>query len=193
MREFVCGPAQPTQAQDVHGQTSTTLGRKVVLRADAPSVSPTHNARALYVLHCGGCHSLDGSVSASARVPDMRQLGRFLQVPCGREFLIQVPGVMGSGLNDEQVAQVTNWVLSSLASASIPAQHRDLDAAEVRRARRDPLVDMAARRELLVQAPENLGCNLLKRLEALRTTGMAMSHDHIGSDDLNTAQAHDSL
>lgn len=154
------GLLAPTQAHEVHGQTLTTLGRQVVLRADAPSVSPTHSARALYVLHCAGCHSLDGSGSVSARVPDMRQLGLFLQVPGGREFLIQVPGVMGSGLNDEQVAQVTNWVLSSMASASIPAQHREFDAAEVSRARRDPLVDVAGRRAVLVQRAQQLGLKM---------------------------------
>ena len=144
----------------VHGNTATTLGQQVVLHSHAPSVSPAHSARALYVLHCAGCHSLDGSGSASARVPDMRQLGLFLRVPGGREFLIQVPGVMGSGLNDEQVAQVTNWVLSSMASASIPAQHRVFDAAEVSQARRNPLVDVAATRSMLVQRAEQLGLQI---------------------------------
>ena len=150
----------PTQAHEVHGNTATTLGRQVVLRANAPSVSPVHSARALYVLHCAGCHSLDGSGSTSARVPDMRQLGQFLRIPGGREFLIQVPGVMGSGLNDEQVALVTNWVLSSIASASIPAQHRDFDAAEVNQARHKPLVDVAATRAQLVQRAQQLGLQI---------------------------------
>lgn len=154
------GVVSPTQAHEVHGNTSTTLGRQVVLRANAPSVSPVHSARALYVLHCAGCHSLDGSGSTSARVPDMRHLGQFLRVPGGREFLLQVPGVMGSGLNDEQVAQVTNWVLSSIASASIPAQHRDFDAAEVNQARHKPLVDVAATRAQLVQRAQQLGVSL---------------------------------
>jgi len=147
------------QAQ-VHGNTATTLGRQVVLHANAPSLSPAHSARALYVLHCAGCHSLDGSGSASARVPDMRQLGLFLRVPGGREFLLQVPGVMGSGLNDEQVAQVTNWVLSSIANASIPPHHRRYDAAEVSQARRSPLVDVAATRAVLVQRAQQLGLQI---------------------------------
>lgn len=152
--------ASATHAHEVHGNTATTLGRQVVQRANAPSISPTHSARALYVLHCAGCHSLDGSGSASARVPDMRQLGQFLRIPGGREFLIQVPGVMGSGLNDEQVAQVTNWVLSSMASASIPLHHRAFDAAEVSRARAIPLVDVAATRAVLVQRAQQLGLQI---------------------------------
>jgi mono/diheme cytochrome c family protein len=153
------GSAPMAQAQ-VHGNTATTLGRQVVLHANAPSIAPTHSARALYVLHCAGCHSLDGSGSTSARVPDMRQLGLFLRVPGGREFLLQVPGVMGSGLNDEQVAQVTNWVLSSIANASIPPHHRVFDAAEVSQARRSPLVDVAATRAVLVQRAQQLGLQI---------------------------------
>ena len=156
----VIAAISPSPAHEVHSHTRTTLGQQVVLRADAPSASTTHSARALYVLHCAGCHSLDGSGSSSARVPDMRQLGQFLRIPGGREFLIQVPGVMGSGLNDEQVAQVTTWVLSSMASASIPAQHRELDAAEVSRARRDPLVDVAGQRAVLVQRAQQLGLKM---------------------------------
>lgn len=148
------------QGHEVHGKTRTTLGQQVVLRADAPSVSPTHSARALYVLHCAGCHSLDGSGSVSARVPDMRQLGLFLRVPGGREFLIQVPGVMGSGLNDAQVAEVTNWVLSTMANASIPAQHRAFDATEVSQARRKPMLDVAGTRAVLVQRAQQLGIQL---------------------------------
>ena len=152
--------ASTTHAHEVHGNTATTLGRQVVQRANAPSISPAHSTRALYVLHCAGCHSLDGSGSASARVPDMRQLGQFLRVPGGREFLLQVPGVMGSGLNDEQIAQVTNWVLSSIASASIPSQHRDFDASEVSQARRTPLVDVAATRAVLVRRAQGLGLHI---------------------------------
>ena len=145
------------QAHEVHGNTRTTLGQQVVLRADAPSVSNVHSPRALYVLHCAGCHSLDGSGSVSARVPDMRQLGLFLRVPGGRKFLLQVPGVMGSGLNDAQVAEVSNWVLNSLASDSIPQGHTAFTTAEVGEARRAPLTDVAATRAVLVQRAKELG------------------------------------
>ena len=145
------------QAHEVHGNTRTTLGQQVVLRADAPSVSRVHSPRALYVLHCAGCHCLDGSGSQSARVPDMRQLGLFLRVPGGREFLLQVPGVMGSGLSDMQVAEVSNWVLNSLAPNSIPPGHVAYSAAEVRQARRAPLTDVSAARAVLVQRANELG------------------------------------
>ena len=143
--------------QGVHEQTQTTLGRQVVMRADAPSRSPTHTPRALYVLHCSGCHGLDGSGSPAARVPDMRQLGHFLRVPGGREFLIQVPGVMGSGLDDAQVAQVSNWVLETLAVGSVPPGHRPYMAAEITRLRQRALVDVSATRAGLARQALQLG------------------------------------
>jgi mono/diheme cytochrome c family protein len=136
------------------------LGRQVPSRADAPAVVAAANPRSLYVLHCAGCHGVDGAGSTSALVPDMRQLGGFLRVPGGREFIIKVPGVMGSGLNDQQVAGVTNWVLGTLAPASIPPGHAPFDAAEVAHARAAPLVDVAAVRGRLIEQARAMGIAL---------------------------------
>jgi len=131
----------------------TVLGRQVPASALAPATSTTTSVRSQYVLHCAGCHGLDGTGSAIGNVPSMRRLGRFMQLEGGREFVIKVPGVMGSGLDDEQVADVTNWVLSTLARDSVPAGHSPYGADEVRRARASPLVDVAsARARLLEQA-----------------------------------------
>lgn len=125
-------------------------GRQAAPRPGAESVAAVSHVRSHYVLHCAGCHGLDGAGSHIGKVPDMRQLGQFLRIPGGREFIIQVPGVMGSGLNDEQVAQVTNWVLMNLASGTAPEGHAPYTAAEVQRARQNPLLDVAATRAQLV-------------------------------------------
>lgn len=132
---------------------TTTLGRQVPARADAPAVAATTSVRSLYIVHCAGCHGRDGAGSVLGGVPDMRRLGQFLRLDGGREFVIKVPGVMGSGLSDREVAEVTNWVLTTLAPDSVPAGYAPYEAAEVRRARETPLVDVAAARErLLLQA-----------------------------------------
>lgn len=66
----------------------------------------------LYIHHCIGCHSMDGSGAPEAGVPSMRGLlGKFLQVPGGREYIVQVPGVMNSPLNDGEVAKLMNWLV----------------------------------------------------------------------------------
>lgn len=133
------------------GGQNMVLGRMVHARPDAPSVAATTHARAHYVLHCGGCHGMDGAGSPATYVPDLRRLGQWLRVDGGREFVIKVPGVMGSGLNDRQVAEVTNWILSTLARDTVPAGHRPFEPAEVTRARQQPLTDVAAERERLLQ------------------------------------------
>ncbi|MBI3368247.1 MAG: cytochrome c [Burkholderiales bacterium] len=132
-------------------QMMTVTGKQVPARADAAPVAQTTSVRATYIVHCAGCHGLDGVGSRVGQVPDMRRLGQFLQLEGGREFLIKVPGVMGSGLSDRQVADVSNWVLATLAADSVPAGHRPYDAAEVARARASPLVDVAAARQRLVE------------------------------------------
>lgn len=149
--------ALPCAAQ---GTLPMVAGKQVAARSDAPAVSVTTSARSSYVVHCAGCHGIDGAGAKLGNVPDMRSLGRFLEVPGGREFVVKVPGVMGSGLDDTQVAAVTNWVLATLAAASLPNDFRPYSADEVRQARATPLVDVAAARARLVAAARERGIAL---------------------------------
>lgn len=148
--------AWPCAAQSVDMVT----GRQVAARAGAESVAVTTSARAAYAVHCAGCHGMDGAGSKLGYVPDLRGLGQFLRLPGGREFVIKVPGVMGSGLSDAQVAEVTNWVLGGIAAASRPQGFVPYDGSEVTRARSTPLVDVAAMRRQLVAQARELGIAL---------------------------------
>jgi mono/diheme cytochrome c family protein len=136
------------------------LGTMVAARAEAPSTIATANARSLYVLHCAGCHGADGAGTSAGGVPDVRRLGDWLRVPGGREFIISVPGVMGSGLDDAQVAAVTNWMLATIAPVSLPPAHAPFTAAEVALARAKPLIDVATTRGRLVQEARAIGIAL---------------------------------
>ena len=135
----------------------TVTGKQAATRADAPVQAATTSARSAYVVHCAGCHGVDGAGTRLGNVPDMRTLGRFLPLPGGREFVVKVPGVMGSGLDDAQVAAVTNWVLATLAAPSLPGDFQPFSAEEVRRARNTPLTDVAAARARLVAAARERG------------------------------------
>lgn len=131
------------------------LGTAAAVRADAESVAKTNSPRSLYVLHCAGCHGMDGAGSERGQVPDMRRLGEFLKRPDGRRFLVQVPGVMGSGLSDEDVAQVTNWVFTTLVTDVNPRTFVPYTAQEIANARANPLKDvMATRTRLLATDPQ---------------------------------------
>jgi mono/diheme cytochrome c family protein len=127
------------------------LGQQVMPPQDAPSTAPTSSLRSVYIVHCAGCHGRDAAGSTTGRVPDMRRMGRFLQVDGGRAFLVSVPGVLGAGLDDRQIADLTNWLLGSLALGSAPADAPPYTAAEVQVARRNAPVDVAAARRTLVQ------------------------------------------
>jgi mono/diheme cytochrome c family protein len=142
------------------GGQNGVMGRMVPARADAPSVAAASSARSQYMLSCAGCHGFDGAGSKRSAVPDMRRLGLFLRVPGGREFIVKVPGVMGSGLSDEQVAEVTNWVLSGMARASVPAATPPYTAEEIRRARAGTPVDVMKARSELVAAARAIGLDL---------------------------------
>lgn len=120
------------------------------MRADAPSKAATARPESLYVLHCAGCHGMDGRGHAQAQVPDLHDMPQFLDKVGGREFLIRVPGVMGSGLSDEEVARVMNWMvkryLPTERAAKVPAFTQD----EIHQARQSPMTDvMSTRRTLL--------------------------------------------
>ena len=146
---LLCLAAPALAGQDM------VLGRQVAARADAPTVAATRQPRSQYLLHCAGCHGVDGA--GSAAVPDMRRLGNFLRLAGGREFIIKVPGVMGSGLSDVQVAELSNWVLVTLAEPSLPAGYLPFQAAEVAQARAKPIADVGAERRRLVEQATRLG------------------------------------
>lgn len=109
-----------------------------------------------YVLNCQGCHLPDGS-GMPGKVPSFRgQVARFLSVPGGRAFLIQVPGVARANLSDEQIAVLLNWLLPRFDSEHLPAGFRPYTADEVARLRASPEVHVAARRARLIATIEDL-------------------------------------
>lgn len=152
--------AHSVWAQDkLHRSLHTVTGHQVVLRPDAPTLAKVSSVRSLYVLHCAGCHGLDGQGTYSAKVPDLRHMGQFLSWPGGRGYLLRVPGVMGSGLDDTEVAAVLNWLLGGMARQSRPTDEPPYAVAEVSQARRTPLSDVMAERrrlEALLGAPSGV-------------------------------------
>lgn len=127
-----------------------TLGTMAPIRSQAESKAKTHSARSAYILHCAGCHGMDGRGVSQAQVPDLRAMADFLKVPGGREFLIKVPGVMGSALSDAEIAEVTNWMLIDGIGRSPPGRFQPYTEKEVREARRSPLVDVMQSRQVLI-------------------------------------------
>jgi mono/diheme cytochrome c family protein len=113
-----------------------------------PHVARDDRARVVedYVLHCSGCHRLDGR-GVPEVAPDLRTIGPLLQTDAGRAYLGRVPGVAQAALDDDRLADLLNWVLKELAGvAPRPAYSADEVATLRARPLRDPL---AARKALL--------------------------------------------
>lgn len=90
----------------------------------------TRTPRVNYMLHCQGCHLPDGS-GLPGRVPTMRgHLARFLTVPGGREYIVQVPGVSTSKLSDNDTAALMNWLVREMGPA-VPGDFHPYTTAEV--------------------------------------------------------------
>ena len=89
--------------------------------------------------------------------------GYFLHSGAGREFLIRVPGVAQSALDDNEIAELMNWLLLSFSSEQLPERYVPFTAGEVALLRRSPerspasarariLADLAADRPELARA-----------------------------------------
>lgn len=87
----------------------------------------------------------------SKDIPPMKgKVGRFLEVPGGRNFIVQVPGVMNTPLDDAEVAALMNWILRGMAKSSTPPDTPPYTAEEVKALRATRPSDIpAARRELV--------------------------------------------
>ena len=112
----------------------------------ADSYSPHTN----YILMCQGCHLADGA-GTPEKVPALKnEMGRFLQVAGGREYLIQVPGTAQSPLTDKEVAAVLNWILHNFSRSELPADFTPYTTAEVARYRNEPLANASEVRTGLI-------------------------------------------
>lgn len=115
-------------------------------------VQADDRVRANYLLACRGCHLVDGS-GVPPEVPSLRNtLGQFLSSQEGRGYLVRVPGVAQSRLNDEELAEVLNWILDEFNVDSLPQGFRPFTAKEVAAVRGDILADpIGYRGELLAK------------------------------------------
>ena len=110
-------------------------------------------ARGNYLLSCGGCHGLDG-VSNSNLVPDLKdQVGFFLNLPEGRDYVVRLPNVAFSITTDEALTGLLNYVVFTLGGDSVPKGTKPYTTHEVAKLRRSPLteVSLAQMRQQMVR------------------------------------------
>lgn len=105
-----------------------------------------------YMVNCQGCHLPDGSGNPQRQVPAFSgQLGKFLSVPGGRAYLVQVPGSALSGMSEEALAGVLNWMLTTFSPAELPRNFQPYTALEVKQWRSSVPADIQQVREDLLR------------------------------------------
>ena len=121
------------------------------LQAPAAQVRLT-SAQSDYLEHCGGCHGLQGD-STPSPIPVLKgRVGYFMCTEAGRNYLGRLPNIAYADIDDEDLAQLLNFVVFDLGGGTAPAKARPFDAAEVHRLRAQPLTGSAVedtRRQLV--------------------------------------------
>ena len=126
----------------------TRLALLVALCLLAGRVSAQDGSRESYLLHCSGCHGVDGR-GVPGTTPSLHELAVLLALPGGRAYLGRVPGVAQASLSDAELARLLNWVLAEFSQVTPEPPY---STAEIGELRADPLRDtVAARAALFVQ------------------------------------------
>lgn len=119
------------------------------------------NGKTLYVLHCSGCHGLEGNAASIGRIPALSgNVGYFMRLPQSRSLAVQAPGIMNSGLDDKDVAALMNWLVPSLARDSLPKPFKPFTADEVARSRASRPADFFAARRTVAMDLKEIGVDL---------------------------------
>jgi hypothetical protein len=130
----------------------TRIGLAVTLTLAWASVAAALAPNVEYALNCQGCHRADGVGTPGSVPPLAGSVARFLSVPGGREYLVQVPGVAQAPLDDMTLAAVMNWMLERFDKAHLPHDFVPYAPDEIGRLRTKPLTDVEGlRRRLLAE------------------------------------------
>jgi mono/diheme cytochrome c family protein len=128
-----------------------------VAPAHAEGAADAALARQHWVLNCMGCHTATGGGIPGKVPPLANSLGYFTHLPAGREYVMRVPGASNSALSDQDLADVLNWVLTTMNRDALPRDFKPYTAAEVAAHRRPAFSDVATVRAGLVRALQARG------------------------------------
>ncbi|HIE1843230.1 c-type cytochrome [Pseudomonas aeruginosa] len=101
-----------------------------------------------FARNCQGCHGSTG-VSVKEVPPLANRIGYFTRAEEGRAYLVQVPNVALSVLNDKDLAEMLNWMLIRFGSDQLPADFKPYTADEVGQLRKVRITPTVRRAEVV--------------------------------------------
>jgi hypothetical protein len=104
----------------------------------------------LYILKCSGCHGQNGKGVPEAGIPNLHGAGLYVGTPLGREYLIKVPGLSQSDLDNLTVARLLNWILHRFSADHLAPDFKPYTSEEVALSRKDIASDAVKRRAALL-------------------------------------------
>ena len=126
----------------------------IPLLCEALDRKPTSNPHTNYVLYCAGCHGLHGE-GAVHHVPNLKEsLPVLLTSPEGRQFVVSVPGVVNSELDNGHLAEVFNYLQKEWRISGSP-----FTASELEFGRQHPVVRVHQSRAALLGYPKSDSAN----------------------------------
>jgi hypothetical protein len=77
------------------------------------------------------------------------RIGYFARIPAGRAYLVEVPNVAMSSIDDEDLAEMLNWLLETYSASQLPRDFQAYTGAEVTELRKVRIVPWLRRKELI--------------------------------------------
>lgn len=95
---------------------------------------------------------MQGAGSVKGGIPDFRNyVASFSYLPQGRQYVMQVPGVLISRLDDTNIATVMNYVMTQFGGTSLQQNFQPFSASEVATLRQNSITDVVKFRRDLVK------------------------------------------
>ena len=132
------------------GSAAACTGLIAAARADMPMTT-------VYTLNCSGCHGAQGRGVPEVGIPNLNDAGLFVRTQLGREYLIQVPGLAQSRLDDATAARLLNWILQRFSADRLPADFVPYSAEEITRFRPYKASDAKGRRDAIIAEMRHRG------------------------------------
>ncbi len=112
--------------------------------AAAQAAEPNYN----YALRCTGCHTAEGVSPPLGRIPPLKDVvGHLVRSDAARLYFANVPGIVNSGLGNDDTAALLNWVVKVYGGKSTPEDWKRFDGAEIKALRKAAPADIMAYRK----------------------------------------------